>query len=221
MTSSLVAASVLSCDYLKIGTELRSLESARVDLIHLDIMDGNFVPEISFGGEISRSIIGATSLPTEAHLMVQSPSDHVYRFLDIGCFRVTIHLESSGDILAILKDIRSRGAQAGLSIKPGTPCSAVEPFLNEIDMVLLMTVEPGWGGQGFRADAIPRLDEIRAIIGNRPISIEVDGGINAETGPLCSAHGAHVLVSGSFITGSQNREYAVQQLKQFSAMAQS
>lgn len=198
-----VAPSMLSSDFSKLGEEIEAVENAGADLIHLDVMDGNFVPNITFGAPLIRSIRKCTDLPFDVHLMIEEPSRYIGDFVKAGADLITVHSESRGNIGATLKLIQDSGAKAGITLKPGTPVADIENHLGNVDLVLVMTVQPGFGGQSFREEGLSRiayLDAYRKENGIR-YEISVDGGINRDTGRRCRDAGADILVAGSYLFG--------------------
>ena len=210
-----IAPSILAADYARISEELAQVSSA--DLIHFDVMDGHFVPNISFGADFLRAVKASTDLPVDAHLMVSRPGRYAPRFCDDGADLVCIHVEADQphEIISALKDIRARGVKTGIALKPATPGGIVLPFLEYADMVLVMTVEPGFGGQSFMADMLPKLRGVRALAEqyHPGMDIEVDGGIDERTAPLVVDSGANVLVAGSAVFGKADRAAAVSALR--------
>jgi ribulose-phosphate 3-epimerase len=197
-----IAASILTADFGNLYRVVRKLERAGVDRIHLDVMDGHFVPNITFGPDVVRAIRGLTRLPLDAHLMISEPSRYVERFLDAGSDSVTFHVEvdETDDMKrSTLDTIRSAGRAAGLAVSPRTPTSAVEPFFDLLDIVMVMTVEPGWGGQRFIVECAPKIGEARRMFDarGRDGQVHVDGGVNRETAAIAGAEGVDVLVVGS------------------------
>ncbi len=197
-----IAASILTADFGNLNRVVRKLERAGVDRLHLDVMDGHFVPNLTFGPDVVSAIRGLTRLPLDAHLMISEPSRYVDRFLDAGSDSVTFHVEideSDESKRGTLEAIRSAGRAAGLAISPATPVDALEPFIDLLDVVMVMTVQPGWGGQRFITECMPKIDQARqafAARGRAP-RIDVDGGVNRETAAFAGAEGADVLVVGS------------------------
>jgi len=209
----IVAASILAADFSRLGDEIRRVEAAGTDWIHCDIMDGHFVDNISFGPEVVARVRGLTSLPLDVHLMIEHPDHYVPRFIKAGANSITVHVESEAkhSVAKTLQQIQEAGCRAGLSLNPETAFDLVEPFLNKIDMLLVMTVHPGFGGQPFRADQMQKVKRARSL--NSRIDIEVDGGINAETARLSIENGANVLVAGTSIFHSKDYTTAIRELR--------
>ena len=205
-----IAPSILSADFSRLGEDIESVSAA--EFIHIDVMDGCFVPNISIGIPVVKSIRKVTAQIFDVHLMIVEPQKYVKQFCMAGADIVTVHVEASSEenIIAALKLIRECGKKAGLSVKPGTPAKALIPFLDYVDMILVMTVEPGFGGQKFMADMLPKIREIKQLT-SKPI--EVDGGIDFETGKLCIEAGAEILVAGSFVFKSENRNETINKLR--------
>jgi ribulose-phosphate 3-epimerase len=191
-----IAASILDADLGRLHDEIGRAEAAGADRIHLDVMDAHFVPNLTFGPRTIRAVRGATSLPFDAHLMTSEPGRFLGEYLDAGCDSITVHVEIHESIGPTLEAIRAAGRLAGLSVKPMTPLSALEPFRGDLDIVLVMTVEPGFGGQAFLAGAADKIAGARDYL-RRGGRVHVDGGVNARTADLPGALGADVLVVGS------------------------
>ncbi len=198
---AIVAPSILSADFANLQRELEDMKAAGITWVHVDIMDGHFVPNISIGIPVVKSLRRVTDLTLDVHLMITEPIRYAVNFCEAGADLVTVHLESDTPekIHETLAQIRSMGVKAGISVKPGTPAEALEPFLKEVDLVLVMTVEPGFGGQKFMADMMPKLAALRDRLAevNPECLLEVDGGIDTVTAPIVKENGANVLVSGS------------------------
>jgi ribulose-phosphate 3-epimerase len=198
---TIVAASILDADFGNLYRVVRKLERAGVDRLHLDVMDGHFVPNITFGPAIVKAFRRLTRLPLDVHLMIADPSRYVDRFIDAGSDSITFHVEVSGpdeEKHATLATIRRAGRKAGLAVSPGTDVGAVSPYLPELDLIMIMTVEPGFGGQPFMADRGPKIAAACAMLAGRPATeVHVDGGVSHETADVAGGYGADVLVVGS------------------------
>lgn len=210
-----ISPSVLASDLSNLATEVQEIEKAGAEMAHLDVMDGVFVPNMSFGMPVIECLRNKSNIIFDVHLMIVNPEKYAKRFIDAGADIVTFHLEASEDPKALLKEIRDAGAKAAISIKPKTPASAVFDLLELCDMVLVMTVEPGYGGQKFMADMLPKIKELRAEIERRglDVDIQVDGGINPETAKMTVEAGANVLVAGSSVFKAQDRKAAIDALR--------
>jgi ribulose-phosphate 3-epimerase len=217
MHKIIVAPSILAADFSQLAHEIRRVEQAGADWIHCDIMDGHFVDNISFGPEIVGIVRKQTKLPLDVHLMIRIPDHYVPRFVKAGANSITVHVESEAnhDVEKTLRAIREAACRPGLSLNPATPFEAVEPFLDKIDILLVMTVHPGFGGQSFRPEMMEKVK--RAADWNksreRKIDIEVDGGINAETAQLSVQNGANVLVAGTSIFRAKDYAKAIRELR--------
>lgn len=207
----LIAPSVLASDFSQLGNEVRRMDLCGADWIHLDVMDGHFVPNLTFGAPVVKAVRGFTKRPFDVHLMIDEPLRYVPDFLDAGADIITFHIESKSDPEKTLEAIRAGGAKPALSVKPGTPAEAVFPFLDRLSMVLVMTVEPGFGGQSFMADM---MDKIRVLKARKPdLLIQVDGGINLETIRVAAQAGADVSVAGTSIFKAEDPAQAIKDLK--------
>jgi len=213
MEKVLVAPSILAADFSRLGDEIHRVEAAGADWIHCDIMDGHFVDNISFGPEIVRIVRGLTTLPLDVHLMIEHADHYVPRFVKAGANSITVHAEPEAkhDVEKTFKQIRDTGCRAGLTLNPETAFDLIEPFLHKIDLLLIMTVHPGFGGQSFRADQMRKVKRARSL--KRDLDIEVDGGINADTAKLSIENGANVLVAGTSIFHSKDYAKAIRQLR--------
>jgi ribulose-phosphate 3-epimerase len=211
----LIAPSILAADFSRLGEEIKSVEEAGADMLHVDVMDGHFVPNITVGVPVVASLRGKTSLPLDVHLMIHAPERFINAFAEAGSDYLTVHVEIRSQLEKVVDRIHKLGVKAGLAIKPGTGVVRLEPFLDKIEMVLLMTVEPGFGGQTLIPDVVSKVRELKEKIERRGLStkIEVDGGINKETaGQLISA-GADILVAGTSVFGKKNRRQAIRSLR--------
>lgn len=206
----LVAPSILSADFGSLKTEIKKIEKAGADMIHIDVMDGHFVPNITIGPLIVRDTRKLTKLPLDTHLMIQDPEKYIYEFRKAGSDIITIHAESKGDTKALLRRIKSFGARAGVSLRPKNSLNMIKDCLDDADMVLIMTVEPGFGGQKFMKDVLPKIKALREIYDK---DIEVDGGINKESAKEAVKAGANILVAGTFVFKSKDVKKAISSLR--------
>lgn len=210
------SASLLACNLADLSGEASRCKSAGVDMLHFDVMDGVFVEQITYGSPVLKSLRGATDLPLDVHLMVEDPTKQIKFFAEAGADIITIHAESFCDTAAVLKSIRVAGVKASISVKPLTPIEAVYGYLSLCDMVLVMTVEPGYGGQSFIPSTLDKISALRkrtAELGMPDFDIEVDGGINDKTAPLVKQAGANVLVAGTGLFKAADMDAANRALK--------
>ncbi len=210
-----ISPSVLACDFSKLGEEVESIKKAGAEMAHLDVMDGMFVTNISFGLPVISSLRKVTDIFFDVHLMIDKPERYIDRFIDAGADLVTFHIEATENVEGCLDVIRARGKKAAISIKPNTPAEAVYPYLESCDMILVMTVEPGYGGQALIPECLEKVSKIRAEIVKRglDIDIQVDGGINESNAGLAISAGANVLVAGSAVFKYDDRKAAIDVLR--------
>ena len=211
----LVAPSLLACDFGRLTDEVQQVEAAGADWLHVDVMDGHFVPNLTIGPVVVEAIRRASHIPLDVHLMLDHPESSITPFADAGAAYLTVHVEAAGlrseGVLArTLATIRDAGMRAGLSLRPRTKPDALKPFLKDLDLVLAMTVEPGFGGQAFIPNVVPKIRQLREWFAG---DLAVDGGINAETGRLCREAGANVLVAGTYVFRAESYKTAIQSLR--------
>ncbi len=212
-----LAPSILSADFARLGEQIDEVAGAGADYIHVDVMDGHFVPNITIGSLVVASIRRVTSLPLDVHLMIERPERYISDFIKAGADIITVHVEASRHLLGTIRAIKEQGARAGVSLNPPTPLSAVDEFIHHVDLVLIMSVNPGFGGQSFIPETLPRIASMRKIIDSRKpgIELEVDGGINAGNAPDIVEAGANVLVAGnSIFRAEEGISRAIQRIRE-------
>jgi len=215
-----LAPSILSADFARLGEQIAEVTRAGADYIHVDVMDGHFVPNITIGAPVVASIRRVTSLPLDVHLMIEHPERYISEFINAGADIITVHVEASPHLLSTIQVIKEQGVKAGVSLNPPTPLSAVDKFIHHVDLVLVMSVNPGFGGQSFIPETLPRIANMRKMIDNRKpgIELEVDGGINADNAPDIVEAGANVLVAGnSVFRAEEGISGALQRLREATA----
>ena len=206
----LISPSVLAADFSKLGEEIHLVSEEGADLIHLDVMDGHFVPNLSFGADVIKGIRGFSNLPFDVHLMIENPEHYVDAYVEAGANFITVHPEATPHIHSVLQKIHKAGVKTGIALNPGTPIEALENVIDIIDLILVMTVNPGFGGQSFLSSQLPKISKIRTIIddGGHSIDLSVDGGINPITAKLAIDAGADILVAGTSIFKAGDETYS-------------
>ena len=212
-----ISPSILSSDFANLESEIKKLELAKADMLHIDVMDGHFVKNITMGPPVIKSIKSKTNLPFDVHLMIARPDEYLEQFIEAGSDIITIHYESECDVMSTLIRIKKSGKKAGLALKPSTPAEVILKFLDVVDLILVMTVEPGFGGQKFMLDMLPKIKSVRQYINfsGRTIDLEVDGGINNITNLEAISFGANVIVAGSYIFAEGEYEKRILSLKSY------
>ena len=201
-----IAPSILSADFARLGEEIAAIDEAGCDYIHIDVMDGHFVPNLTMGPPVIKALRGCTDKPFDVHLMIEPAAPYLADYADAGADIITVHAEADIHLHRNLQVIRGLGKKAGVSINPSTPAAAVEPVLDDVDLILVMSVNPGYGGQSYISSVTPKIAEIKAMIGDRPIELEVDGGVKPDNVAEVAAAGANVVVAGSAVF--QGNDYA-------------
>jgi ribulose-phosphate 3-epimerase len=210
-----IAPSILSADFAKLGEEIKDVEIGGADYIHVDVMDGHFVPNITIGPLIVEAIRPITKRPLDVHLMIENPDQYISAFANAGADIITVHVEACPHLHRTIQLIKSHGVKAGVVLNPATPVDTIKHIIEDIDLVLLMTVNPGFGGQKFIHSVLPKIEEVARMVKekNLNVEIEVDGGVNEETARLCVEAGANVLVAGSAVYNQVDRKAAIEKIR--------
>lgn len=213
MMNTIIAPSILSSDFANLGNEIKRIEQNGADWVHVDVMDGHFVPNLTIGAPVVKALKRVSSIPLDVHLMIDNPEKYIKDFALAGSAYITFHYEATKEkTVEVIDMIKSYGVKVGISIKPKTSVDEIKDYINKVDMVLVMTVEPGFGGQKFMTDCADKIKEIR-LYAEKNIIIEVDGGINAQTAQYCKNLGANALVAGNYVFTAENMKEAIASLR--------